>query len=63
MDIDILKYLTLSDSGATSDPCCMKAPRMNQKELRKLYWLVSSVGSRMQLLGSSHCIGEKRART
>ena len=41
----------------------MKAPRMNQNELRKLYWLVSSVGSRMQLLGSSHCIGEKRAST
>ena len=36
----------------------MKAPRMNQKLLRKLYWLVSSVGSLIQLLGSSHCIGE-----
>ena len=38
MNIDILKYLTLSDSGATSDPCCMKAPRMNQNELRKVNW-------------------------
>ena len=41
----------------------MKAPRMNQNELRKLYWLVSSVGSLIQLLGSSHCMGENLART
>ena len=55
--------LTLSDSGHTSEPCCMKAPSMNQKELRKLYWLVNSVGSLIQLLGSSHWMGENLART
>ncbi len=30
-------YLTQSAMGVTSEPCCMRAPIVNQKELRMLY--------------------------
>ena len=57
------RYLTQSAMGATSEPCCMRAPRVNQKELRKVYWFSYSSGSFTQFGGSSHWFGENLAST
>ena len=38
-------YLTQSAMGATSEPCCMRAPMVNQKELSRVYWFSYSSGS------------------
>ena len=37
--------LTQRAMGATSEPCCISAPRVNQKEFRKVYWFSYSSGS------------------
>jgi hypothetical protein len=50
-----------SATGATSDPCCMRDPMVNQKLFAKLNWFSSSSGSSMQGYGLSHSKGEKRA--
>merc|ERR1719336_732791 len=55
--------LTHRAMGATSEPCCMSAPSVNQNELSRVYWFSYSSGSLIQLGGSSHWLGENRART
>ena len=33
-----LYHLTQSARGATSEPCCMKAPNVNQNAFKNVYW-------------------------
>ena len=49
--------------GATSDPCCMSDPMVNQKLLARLNWFSTSSGSSTHGYGLSHSYGEKRAST
>ena len=34
----VIENLTQSAKGATSEPCCMKAPKVNQKAFKKVNW-------------------------
>ena len=36
-------HLTQSAMGETSEPCCMRAPMVNQKEFRRLYCMYPEV--------------------
>ena len=42
-------HLTQSARGATSEPCCMKAPNVNQNAFKNVYWF-SYLASKMRLV-------------
>ena len=56
-----LDYLQDVDKGATSAPCCMTEPIVNQKLLAKPNWFSNSSGSSMQGYGLSHSYGDNLA--
>ncbi len=45
---NVVLYLVDKEIGATSEPCCIRDPMVNQKLLAKLNWFSSSSGSSMQ---------------
>ena len=49
--------------GATSEPCCISDPMVNQKLLAKLNWFSNSSGSSMHGYGLSHSKGDSLANT
>ena len=43
------EHLTQSARGATSEPCCMKAPNVNQNAFKNVYWF-SYLAPKMRLV-------------
>lgn len=60
--LGLLTHLVDKEMGATSEPCCMREPVVNQKLLERLNWFSSSSGSSMHGYGLSHSYGENLAR-